>query len=229
MEVLGVKESAVQHLRTKIVVGELKPGQKLNEAQLASELGISRPPIREAFRLLEAEHLVVSHPRRGAFVSELSVEDLKQVFEARIMIECYAIDLLRMRKVRKLAAVEAALEATCGLSFPSHGKRDEVLRYLQQVIAFHRKLIEASRNRWIERFYESIHPSLTRYEFIYTYLPDRAGPWRSEHKRILTLIGSGEYDEAKALLKGHIERVAEILSRKISEKSTLSSHEAKAR
>lgn len=218
MEVLGVKESVVQILRTKIIVGELKPGQRLNEAKLALELGISRPPIREAFRVLEAEHLVVSQPRRGAFVSELSVEDLREVFEARIMIECYAIDFLKAKKVRKLPEVEETLRKTCGLSFPSTGSREEVLQYLQRVIAFHRKLIEITRNHWIERFYESIHPSLTRYEFIYTYLPDRAGPWRSEHKKILEFFKAGQYEKAKGLLRTHILRVVEVLAKRIGEK-----------
>jgi len=216
MEVLGVKESVVQHLRKKIIVGELAPGQKLNEAQLASHLQVSRPPLREAFRVLEHEHLVVSHPRKGAYVSPLSTNDLEEIFKARVMIECYAIDLLKERKIRELPEIEKAIQATMMLTSPSYENTEDVLRYLETVIAFHRKLIESTGNHWIQRFYQSIHPSLTRYEFIYTYLPDRAGPWRSEHKKILSLIEAAQYERAKALLTTHIRRVVDVLKKKIA-------------
>jgi len=219
MEVLGVKESVVQYLRKKIIVGELAPGQKLSEVQLASLLGVSRPPLREAFRVLENEHLVVSNPRKGACVSRLSVEDLREVFEARVMIECYAIDLLKAKKVRKLPDMEAALKATFSLSVPSYEDKDDVLRYLETVIAFHRKLIESTGNHWVQRFYNSIHPSLTRYEFIYTYLPGQPNRWRREHKEILSLVETGNHEKAKELLRSHIYAVVDLLEKKIVRES----------
>ena len=70
MKVLGVKDSVVQSLRTQIIIGELTPGQKLNELVLSSLLGISRPPLREAFRLLENEHLAHSIPRKGTLCQQ---------------------------------------------------------------------------------------------------------------------------------------------------------------
>jgi DNA-binding GntR family transcriptional regulator len=65
METLSVTKSRVHPLRENIIIGEFAPGQKLNEIELSSRLGISRPPLREAFRLLENEHLVRSIPRKG--------------------------------------------------------------------------------------------------------------------------------------------------------------------
>ena len=94
MEILGVSKSAVQHLRNLIISGQLAPGQRLNEVDLSSRLGISRPPLREAFRYLENENLVIRIPRRGCYVTEVSMEDCLQIFDARQMIECYAVDIL---------------------------------------------------------------------------------------------------------------------------------------
>jgi DNA-binding GntR family transcriptional regulator len=213
MKVLGVKDSVVESLRTQIIIGELTPGQKLNELALSSHLGISRPPLREAFRELENEHLIRSIPRKGTYVSSLSVQDLREVFQARVMIECYAIDLLKAKNIRYLPAMESALKSTSALSTPSYDKKEEVLRYLQGVVAYHGKLIASTGNHWVQHFYNSIHPSLTRYEFIYTYLPGRPHKYRKEHGEILTLIEGGDYEEAKEFLKLHIYAVVDILEK----------------
>ena len=219
MDILGVKDSVVQSLRTQIIIGDLAPGQKLNETALSSVLGISRPPLREAFRVLENEHLTHSIPRRGTYVSDLSVQDLREVFQARVMIECYAIDLLKAKKVCHLPDVESAMKLASMMSIPSHDDKEEMLRYLGAAVAYHQKLIESTGNQWVQRFYNSIHSSLTRYEFIYTRLAGQPYRRRKEHLEILTLIKRGNYEKAKEFLRSHIHDVADILERKIVRKS----------
>ena len=93
MQILNVTSSILQFLREKITVGELKPGHKLNELSLSADLGVSRPPLREAFRILERDHLVLNIPRKGTYVTELSAKDFADISQTREMIECYCIDL----------------------------------------------------------------------------------------------------------------------------------------
>jgi DNA-binding GntR family transcriptional regulator len=219
VNILGVKDSVVESLRIQIIIGDLTPGQKLNELALSSLLGISRPPLREAFRVLENEHLIRSIPRKGTYVSDLSVQDLREVFQARVMIECYAIDLLKANNIRYLPEMESALESASGVTMPTYENKEEVLRYLEAVIAYHKKLVESTCNLWVLRFYNSIHPSLTRYEFIYTYLPGRPHKYREEHGEILTLIKEGDYEKAKQFLGAHIDSVVDILERNIGKRS----------
>ena len=221
MKILSVKESVVEHLRTQIITGELAPGQKLNELELSSSLGISRPPLREAFRVLENEHLVVSTPRKGASVSEFSIKDLREVFQARVMIECWAIDLLKAAKVRFLPQVESALAFSSGLSIPSYAEnsKEEMLRYLENVVAYHRKLVEATNNQWLIHFYNSIHANLARYQFIYTYIPGQSYDYKKRHKEILSLIKKGDYEKAKRHLRSHINSVVDILENNINRKT----------
>jgi len=88
MEVKNLTIRVLEYIRNRIITGDLVPGQKLNENKLASRLEISRHPIREAFRVLESEQLVYSIPNKGAFVTELSQDDLLEVCQAREMIEC---------------------------------------------------------------------------------------------------------------------------------------------
>jgi len=216
VEVLGVKESVVQYLRINIITGELAPGQKLNELELSVLLGISRPPLREAFRILENEHLTFSIPRKGTYVSDLSIRDLREVFQARVMIECWAIDLLKAKNIRYLPDVESALALTSGLSLPSYDNREEMLGYLKTVIAYHRKLVESAGNRWLVHFYNSIHSSLTRYQFIYAHIPGQSNEYKKKHKEILALIRRGDYEKAKELLRTHINSVVDILENNIS-------------
>ena len=90
MDISGVTQNTLDYLKFKIITGEFQPNQKLNETVLSAQLGISRPPLREAFRLLEQHHLVVSIPRKGCYVSDVSFEDFIEIYQTREMIEEYA-------------------------------------------------------------------------------------------------------------------------------------------
>ena len=203
MEVVGVTKSVAQYLRENIVIGELAPGQKLNELELSSRLGVSRPPLREAFRILENEHLVVGIPRKGCYVTGVSMQDCRQIFEARQMIECYVIELLKAKDVRDLPDVESAMASVSDLRTPSYDKREENVTH-NPFPHFHTKLVESTGNHWVIHFYNSITSSLARYQFMCTYLPGVPDQARQEHKQILDFIQRGEYDLAKEFLRAHI-------------------------
>jgi DNA-binding GntR family transcriptional regulator len=203
MEVVGVTKSVAQYLRENIVIGELAPGQKLNELEISSRLGVSRPPLREAFRILENEHLVVGIPRKGCYVTGVSMQDCRQIFEARQMIECYVIELLKAKDVRDLPDVESAMASVSDLWTPSHDKREENVTH-NPFPHFHTKLVESTGNHWVIHFYNSITSSLARYQFMCTFLPGVPDQAQEEHKQILDFIQRGEYDLAKEFLRSHI-------------------------
>jgi len=214
---LSVTSSIVEHLRGKIIVGELRGGQRLNQNQLASQLGFSGPPMREAFRILEHEHVIVSTPRKGVYVHEVTVKDFQEVYQMREMFECYAIDLLKARNISDLPEVSSALTMASGLSFPLEYDQDQRLKYLKIFADFHIKLVEASCNERLNYFYKSIQSTLYRYQFMYLSLPG-AGPHSlEEHQHILNSIKAGDYDEAKEYLKVHIQDTFELLQDKMKE------------
>lgn len=82
-----LREVVFEHLRNSILNGELDPGERLMELQLAEQLGVSRTPIREAIRKLELEGLVEMIPRKGAYVADLSIKDILDVLEVRMYLE----------------------------------------------------------------------------------------------------------------------------------------------
>lgn len=218
MEIKGVTESSVQHLRGLIITGELEAGQKLNETQLALSLGVSRPPLREAFRVLENENLVASIPRKWTYVTNLSIEDLEEVYQAREMLECYAIELFKAKNIRDLPKVESAMALASGLSEPPENTRDEKIRYLNTMADFHVKLIESTENKWVVHFFNALSSQLARYQFIYLYIPGSTKVSLAKHREILDLIKKGSFARAKKELKAHIGNTFERLKRSISQR-----------
>jgi DNA-binding GntR family transcriptional regulator len=215
MEIKTVTNIATEYLRKQIVTGELAAGQRLNEADLASRLNISRPPIREAFRILENEHLVVNIPRKWTNVSEISIEGLQDIYQAREMFECYAIDILKAKDIRELPNVIASVESASDLSIPSQDNREEIFTYLKAFVDFHIKLIESTGNNWVVHFYDSISSHLARYQFFYLYVPGSGRRSIDEHQHIISLIKRGSYGKAKKFMREHINYTFEFLRNKM--------------
>ena len=86
-EYLPLRDVVFQTLRQAILTGELKPGERLMEIHLANRLGVSRTPVREAIRMLTLEGLVTMIPRRGAEVSRISRQDIRDVLEVRLVLD----------------------------------------------------------------------------------------------------------------------------------------------
>jgi DNA-binding GntR family transcriptional regulator len=217
VEILNVTATTLQHLREKIITAELKSGQKLNEASLSVNLGISRPPLREAFRLLEKDHLVVNIPRKGTFVTELSTRDYEEVSQIRQMIECYAIDLLKASNVRDLPKVDLALERASKLPMPINTVEPvELLNRIRVFLEFHNSLVESSGNSRLTNIYHSISFNLARYQFIYFHIHGTAQHSLDDHKNILEFIKNGNYDQAKEELRKHVDYAVELVKNRIS-------------
>ncbi len=216
MHVLNVTGSALQYLREKIITGELKAGQKLNESTLASTLGISRPPLREAFRLLEKDHMVISIPRKGTFVTELSIKDFEEISQLREMIECFTIDLLKKSNIRNLPKVTLSLNKALSLPMPLNSvDPEELLNRIKVILDFHTSLVESAGNSRLANIYHSISYNLARYQFIYFYISGAAQHSLEDHKRILDLIKMGSYDQAKEEMRNHIHYAVELVKERI--------------
>lgn len=215
VEIKSVSSAVVDYLRTQIITGKLSANQKINENDLATSLGVSRPPVREAFRILENEHLLVSVPRKGTYVSDVSIEDLTGLFQTREMIESYSIDLLKSIGSSELSQVESAFEEAVSLPLPSIENSDEMLHFHQVFAGFHGKLVELTGNSRIIHFYKTISLNLTRYQVMYLFMPGSVDQSLRDHREILNFIKNGDYDQAKKCLLNHLRFAAEVLGGKI--------------
>jgi len=217
MEIKSVTASVVDYLKKEIITGELKAGQKLSEADLAASLNVSRTALREAYRILEKENLIVNMPRRGTKVSEISANDLEKAYHARRMIEYYAIDLLEMENMKNLPRARECLERESRISLPSYGDKEEYYRYVLTFTEFHIRMIEATGNGWLIEFFKSIASHLARYQLMYLHMPGSGDRSAVEHEEILACIEAGDYKKAKALMVEHIDYTYYFLRYKMVE------------
>ena len=216
MKIVNVTTSALQFLREKIITGELKSGERLNEASLSSKLGISRPPLREALRILEKDHMAVNIPRKGTYVTELSVKDFEELSQIREMIECYTIDYFKTSHIRNLPKVTLAFNKALSLPNPLNSvDPEQLLNYIRVFLDFHTSLVESSGNSQLTHIYHSINFNLARYQFIYFYINGTAQHSLEDHKRILEFVRNDNYDEAKEELKRHIHYAVEVVKNRI--------------
>lgn len=212
----NIAESVAEHLRYLIIDQKLKPGQKLNEIELASELGISRSPLREAFRVLSGEHLIEIVPRKGSYVTKVSMEDCMEIYEAREMIEFFAVELLKRRGVRKIPEVERALAITSGLDVPVAADAEKKFKYLKHIADFHIKIVEAAGNSKLISYYQYMFPNLARYQAMYVFINGLMHDSQEAHEEIYQLICDGQYDRARSLLREHITSWPHLLEELLS-------------
>jgi DNA-binding GntR family transcriptional regulator len=219
-EKIGITRALVQHLRKQIIMGILPPGSSLIENQLSSELGISRPPLREALRVLEYEGLIKNFPRKGSFVSEMSVKDFVEVSQIRIMIESFAIDLLQQKHITDCSLLSCYLEGPDIPSMPSQDDPPEKkLAKLANSRFYHFKLIEAAGNLKLMQFYSTIHYSIERYQFFYAFGPNVKEDGLEDHTAVADLITKGQYEKAKTRLRKHINFYSDKIKKRMIQKS----------
>ena len=148
---------AYAELRTAIVEGRYVPSQRLVEQRIAAELGLSRTPVREALRMLEAEGLVVSERNRGAMVRPLSSTEVEDLYGLRIRLECYAVELASERATEPELGVLveaadafgaiAAVFAADDVAGVDVADVDVIRRLHEANRAFHDGILEAARHR----------------------------------------------------------------------------------
>ena len=203
MEVASVSQSAYEYIKRKILSGEYKPGEKLEERRIADELNISRPPMREAFRSLEHNHLIVNNPRRGNFVTDTSVEQFLDLYEARLLAESGAIDILEKKNIRAIPEIKQTLLESPENVLSSDKPLEEQVEIIFKLNDFHNKIVDATRNGWLKSFYHSITLSVCRYTFFYrTEIKYTV----KDHDEIYRAIREGRYNDGKKLVETHVEQ-----------------------
>jgi DNA-binding GntR family transcriptional regulator len=202
-----------EHLRREIITGNLEPGSRLNEIELSERFGVSRPPLREAFRKLESEKLVFSIPRRGSRVADMSREDCEQIYRARIMLECAAIDIIGEQGITDFSQEEEALAADADYVIPANPTAVDMLDYFSMMSRFHNSLVRCCGNRWVIHYHNQLRSTMARYQVLYLRLPGTRKVSVEEHKAILGLLEGGRHQTAKARLAAHIQGTLDALIR----------------
>ena len=190
-------QDAYQRLIGEIRDGGLKPGDRLTETELAARLGISRTPVREAIRQLEADGLVSHQPRVGATVRKLDYSEITELYQMRTVLEGTAA------RFAARAASEIELDELEAINAEMQNAETNTLYTLNR--QFHRALLNAAKNRFLLRAVDSLQKTLLILGRSTLEEGNRAEEAAREHAEILVALRNHDAVAAEAAMRHHIE------------------------
>ena len=207
-----LREIVFESMREAIIGGVLKPGERLMEIQLAEEMGVSRTPVREAIRKLELEGLVVMIPRKGAYVAEVSLKDLANVFEIRAALEGLAASLAAER------VTDDEVEKMERLLLYKEGENQTIEDIVITDTDFHAMVYNASRNERLVQMLENLREQIQRFRATSLAVPGRVRDAIEEHRAIVEALARHDMEGAKELAEGHIASAESVMLEAIQSK-----------
>ena len=207
-EYLPLRDVVFNTLRKAILRGELKPGERLMEIQLANKLGVSRTPIREAIRKLELEGLVLMIPRKGAEVAQITEKNMQDVLEVRKALEELSVQLACERITpEQVEEMKMAAE-----DFRKVLKSGDVTKIAEADVKFHDIIFAATNNQRLITLLNNLREQMYRFRVEYLKQKECYPQLLEEHDKLIALISGGEVEEACELMGCHIDNQASTVS-----------------
>jgi DNA-binding GntR family transcriptional regulator len=209
MQIESIADLAKSHIQVWIIKGEYQPGQQLKEEEIATRLNISRPPVREAFKLLEAEGLVVRRPRRGVFVTEMRQKDVWEAYTLKAALYQMALELalnsISESEIQALEVIVGQME-TCVAAEPV-----DLLQYQEHHQNFHNFIMLISGNDRLKKISASIHNQISRFSYKSLQNRDHLNASVRYHRQIVMAVIEGDKDLACRLMKEHVLEALDVL------------------
>jgi DNA-binding GntR family transcriptional regulator len=200
-------EHALAELRRSIVAGELRPGQRIPQEDVAERLGVSVAPVREALRVLEQEGQVTYFPRRGYFVTEFRIHDLEEIYELRGLLE----DQLARRALPTLNDDDVARIRLAAGDCERAAKLGNVAAELEANRRFHFAILGSPDRPHTMKMIRLLWDSTEAYRAMYYNSPAERHCSIDAHHRILRAIVARDPDRLIAELRGHRRRALAVL------------------
>lgn len=208
-EYLPLRDVVFNTLRQAILRGELKPGERLMEIQLANKLGVSRTPIREALRKLELEGLVNMVPRKGAEVADITEKSLRDVLEVRKALEELSVQLacekITEEEIEELKRVAERFKDTLD--------DQDVTKIAEADVAFHDVIYTATDNQKLILLLNNLREQMYRYRVEYLKKEEAYPQLIAEHEELIDNISKRNKEEATRIMCEHIaNQVATVIN-----------------
>jgi DNA-binding GntR family transcriptional regulator len=192
-------QEVAERLRQQIFARELEPGSWIDELKLAAEFGISRTPLREALKVLAVEGLVTMKLRRGAYVTEMSKDDVAQVYHLLALLESDAAGAVAARasdaERAQLARLHERLEKQAR-------QRDAFFATNEQ---FHMALLRIAGNRWATQVVTDLRKVMKLNRHHSLFKKGRLADSLAEHRGLMAAIAAHDAEAAARLMKAHFE------------------------
>lgn len=198
-----LREIVYEELKREILVGEIAPGTRMMEIELADEMGVSRTPVREAIRKLEKEGLVTIEPRKGAYASDVSIKDMVDVLEVREDLEAMAAQ--RVTEDEKKALLDATLEYQKAVESE---QTEDIIRCDE---GFHQLIVNCSGNKTLIQLFSQVQELALRFRYLYYDDFSRYERMPLEHREIEEAILSGNFEEARVAAGEHVKKLKQFV------------------
>ena len=190
-------EEVAELLRQRIFRRELEPGSWIDEVKLAQEYGISRTPLREALKVLAAEGLVTMKVRRGAYVTEVSEQDLAEVYHLLSLLESDAAAVVAER------ASDAELQELQALHRELEGATADRDRFFAINERFHMRVLEIAGNRWRNQMVADLRKVMKLHRHNSLLKSGRIGESLGEHAGVMQALAARDPEAARARMQEH--------------------------
>jgi DNA-binding GntR family transcriptional regulator len=209
-----LRELVSEHIREAIINGVFSPGERLMEIQMADEMGVSRTPVREALRMLEMEGFVVMIPRRGTYVSNMSIKDINDVYEIRISLDTLAAGLAAERITDAELEELQRLLVKVGNAIESNN----MSKIVEADIEFHDVLYKASRNERLRNIINNLREQITVIRGVSMRYPGRLKDTQEEHRRLVESIAARNVEKSQEAARIHLENAERTLMTSMAER-----------
>ncbi len=210
---LPLRDVVFNHLREAILSGELKPGERLMENQLAEKIGVSRTPIREAIRKLELEGLVEMVPRKGAQVASMSKKDIQNVLEVRAALEQLAVRLACRSMTQDMLIKLKEINA----KFTEAVNVQNIQKLAEYDVEFHDVIFTIANNDKLTQIINNLRQHIYRYRLLYLNDKVYLKTIKQEHDDIVAALEKGDEALAEKLIVRHISNQEEAVLKSIKE------------
>jgi len=202
MKVESMTDIAKRYLEKWIVMDKLKPGQQLKEDEIASMLEISRPPIREAFKTLESEGLVIRKPRKGVFVVEMSKADVIEVYTLKANLYAMSTELalesITSDQLEELGVLVQKMEDCI------HENRSDIFNYQKFHRKFHLRIMDIAGNRRLGVIASNLHKQIRRFSYQTLQHEIHLAKSVKYHKAIIEKMLEKDRKNACKIMKEHV-------------------------
>ena len=193
-------DQITEFLTGMIIEGQIEGGQRLVENELQRRFGVSRAPIRESFRILEKNGLVITFPRKGTFVRKITQKDIEENFPIRASLESLAARMA----ISHLTSEDIERMKSSLSQMTNDANNKDLKSYLKHNAEYHDIFINASQNAALIGILENLRRQAMWYRFSYLYLQESFEYSLSAHREILDLIVAKDIKRLEVLVKEHI-------------------------
>lgn len=202
-----LREIVYEELKRQILIGEITPGTRMMEVELAEDMGVSRTPVREAIRKLEKEGLVTIEPRKGAYASNISIKDMVDVLEVRQGLEAMAA-AIASEKISDAQKEELQNAVDQYRAAVESEDVEEIIKYDQK---FHMLIVTYSDNKTLTQVFSTVQELVIRFRYIYYDDFNRYENMPNEHQEIEEAIMSGDSEKARIAADQHVARLKDFV------------------